>query len=143
MANWGEFEAAAPALALWGAKRLNRSRVAYLATTQPDGSPCVQTVMPVIAQGRLYLFMDQNSCWDGRYVMHSLVDNPAGIGGEFQISGYAVPVDDLHTREEAVKAACYTPANKYLLYELIIERAYAADYEDSTPREIRWNATLM
>jgi len=26
---------------------------------------------------------------------------------------------------------------------LIIERAYAADYEDSTPREIRWNATLM
>ncbi len=94
MATWSEFAAAAPALAAYGEARFNRARVAFIATLSEDGSPNANPVVPVICEGRLLLFIEPTSPkvrhlrHDGRYAIHSLIDHPSGVGGEFSIKGY-------------------------------------------------------
>ena len=58
--TWGEFEADHPSLAEFGVDRIQR-RASYLATVRADGTPRVHPVMPVIGNGRLFLFMDPTS----------------------------------------------------------------------------------
>ncbi|MBN2304243.1 MAG: pyridoxamine 5'-phosphate oxidase family protein [Anaerolineae bacterium] len=144
MASWSEFAAAAPTLAAWGEQRFNRVRVAYLATVCEDGTPHVQPVSPVVCDHHLVLFLDPDSpkaqdlCMNGRYAMHSLIDNPAGIGGEFHITGQAVEVDDTDMRRRAVEAACYTPPAGSAMFELTVESAVAIDYTDGEISQDRW-----
>lgn len=145
MATWSEFAAAAPVLADYGEARFYRSRVAFLSTISQDGSPRVNPVEPVICGGRLLLFIPPESPKasdlrrDGRYAMHSLVDNLSGVGGEFSIKGVATPIDDPAMREQAVDASCYTPPAAYELFELGVDAALARDYDDGQLIQQRWD----
>src|SRR5215213_9785514 len=93
VATWGAFVAAAPTLAAFGLEASQR-RVAFLATVRPDGSPRVHPVTPIVADGRLFLFMEPTSPKghdlrrDGRYALHALVLDEAGGGGEFSVRGH-------------------------------------------------------
>jgi hypothetical protein len=148
MALWKDFAAAAPDLAAYGEARFNRSRVAFVATISQDGSPRCNPVEPVICHGRLLLFIEPTSPKaddlrrEGRYAMHSLVDNVSGVGGEFSIKGRAIPIDDPAMREKAVDAACYTPPDEYELFELTVEAALARDFEEGRMAANRWDEAL-
>lgn len=144
--SWGELERARPELAAFGAERFLRFGVAYLATVRSDGSPRVHPVTPIIGQGRLFLFMEPTSPKghdlrrDGRYAMHCSVSDSSGESGEFFISGRARFIDDPATRQLAASLATYTPADRYILFELDVERATATTYGESGPVRQRWQA---
>src|SRR5262245_16432128 len=106
MANWSEFSTASPDLASFGKRRLER-RIAYLATTRPDGSLRVHPVSPFIAGVHLFLYMEPTSPKahdlrrDARYAMHCGVEDNTGGGGEFLVRGRAEEIDDPATRKSA------------------------------------------
>ncbi|NDJ77942.1 MAG: pyridoxamine 5'-phosphate oxidase [Chloroflexi bacterium] len=149
MASWGEFARAAPDLATWGQKRFNRSHVAYLATLRADGAPGIHPVTPVICQDNLFLFVDPDSPasanlrHNDRCALHSLIDNPSGIGGEFRLQGRAKPISDGDTRTRASAAACYSPPEGYLLFQLDVEAAYSTDYEEGQPTKHCWELAAV
>ena len=88
MATWAEFERAEPELAAFGRERLDGT-VCFQATLRLDGSPRVHPVEPWIAAGLLLVRFRARSpkvrevARDARYALHSPMDNPEGIGGEF------------------------------------------------------------
>ncbi|MBV9792045.1 MAG: pyridoxamine 5'-phosphate oxidase family protein [Chloroflexi bacterium] len=142
--SWNKLETADPELAAFGVERLVSSGVAYLATIRPDGAPRVHPVTPIVGQGRLFLFMEPTSPKghdlqrDARYAMHCSVENSGGGGGEFFISGHAQLVEDPALRQIATKASSFTPAERYILFELDLEQASSTSYEgDNTVRK-RW-----
>jgi len=146
MVTWAEFAAAAPDLAAWGELRFNRARVAFIATVAADGSPRSNPVQPVICEGRLLLFIEPTSPkvndlrLDGRYGLHSLIDNPTGQGGEFSLKGRARLITDEEIRQHGIEASCYTPSEDYVLFELGIDAALARDYEEGRLIQHRWDA---
>jgi hypothetical protein len=143
MATWAQFAADAPDLAAFGAERLKQG-VAFLATVRPDGSPRVHPVTPIVGEGRLFLFMEPTSPKgrdlrrDGRYMIHSLIADQEGTGGEFLVRGNAVPVEDPALRAVAVRAASYQPADRYVLFELDVDGAMSTVYEQGQPVRRRW-----
>jgi hypothetical protein len=145
MASWDEFDAESADLAAFGAERLTVG-VAYLATVREDGSPRVHPVTPIIGHGRLFLFMEPTSPKghdlrrDGRYSLHSLVTDTAGSAGEFYLRGRAVAVEDQETRRLAVEAASYSPADRYVLFELGVDGAVSTVYREGGPERRRWGA---
>lgn len=144
--SWSDLEQGQPELAAYGAERLVGSGVAYLATTRPDGAPRVHPVTPIIGQGMLLLFMEptspkgQDLLRDGRYAMHCSVSSSSGESGEFFISGRAARIDDPARWALAAELASYDPAERYVLYELGVERAAAITYVDGRPVRRRWRA---
>ena len=143
MTTWGGFAEARPELARFGEEQLGRG-VAHLGTVRPDGSPRVHPVTPIIGEGRLFIFMEPTSPKgtdlrrDGRYALHSLVTDADGTGGEFLVRGRATPVEDDATRAIAVQAASYSPAERYILFELDVEGAASTVYEQGRPVRQRW-----
>jgi hypothetical protein len=143
--SWQTFEEEDPELAAFGLERL-AGRVAYLATVRQDGSPRVHPVTPIIGQGHMFLFMEPTSPKgndlrrDGRYALHSSVGDPSGSGGEFFISGQARLVETAELRAVAVQSASYSPAERYILFELGVESVLATVYEDGQPVRRRWKA---
>jgi hypothetical protein len=91
-----------------GLNQLKKFGLAYLATTRPDGSPRVNPVCPVIADGRVYVATAPNSpkrldlLRDGRYMLHML---PGKQEEEFWIRGVAKRVTDDQLRARVVEAA--------------------------------------
>src|SRR5436309_14132986 len=91
MTPWAEFAVAAPELAERGGK-LFAHGVAFIATTGANGVPQLAPVTPLIADGRLLVFValrtpkERNLRRDGRYAMHAVLgrDDEA-----FRISGRA------------------------------------------------------
>ena len=146
MPAWAEFAASAPDLAARGENRFREAEVAYLATVRPDGSPRVHPVTPIIGEGRLFLFMEPTSpkgrdlCANPRYALHSLVTDQHGSGGEFLFCGRATPVSDPSVRQAAAAAAPYSPADRYVLFELDIEEASSTVYRGKTPVRQHWQA---
>lgn len=144
--SWNNLETAEPELAAFGTERFVSSGVAYLATVRADGAPRVYPVTPIIGEGRLFLFMEPTSPKghdlqrDGRYAMHSSVENSSGSGGEFFISGRARLVEDPAVRQIATNAARYTPADRYILFELDLEQASSTIYDGSNTVRKRWHA---
>ncbi|MBE0610425.1 MAG: pyridoxamine 5'-phosphate oxidase family protein [Dehalococcoidia bacterium] len=152
-AHWQDFAAAQPAMAEAG-ERLLRPRgkgVAYLATVRKDGGPRVHPVMPVLAGGRLYVFVVRMS-WkyrdlvrDGRYALHSAPSTEAGH--EFYLTGPAREVEDAGTRA-AVTAASGGRLGIHdfeALFELGIERALHTKWENwgtaaAWPSYAKWAA---
>ena len=108
MATWDGFAAAAPEMAELGLRQLRKFGLAYLATTRKDGSPRVNPVCPVIADGRLYVSTSPTSPKrldlqrDGRYVLHML---PGKQEEEFWVRGVARRTEDAQIREVVVVAA--------------------------------------
>jgi Pyridoxamine 5'-phosphate oxidase len=144
--SWKDLETAQPELAAYGAERFQRFEVAYLATVRADGSPRVHPVTPIVGQGRLFLFMEPTSPKghdlrrDGRYALHCSVSNSSGESGEFFISGRATFIDDPAVRELAVEVATYTPADRYILFELDVESASSTTYTGGQIVRQRWKA---
>ena len=141
--SWKDLENAAPELAAFGLKRFEIG-VAYLATVRQDGSPRVHPVTPIIGQGHLFLFMEPTSPKghdlrrDGRYALHSAVSDPNGTSGEFIITGSAKFIVDPAKRSLASQLASYTPADRYILFELSIESAVSTIYKDGKPVRQHW-----
>jgi Pyridoxamine 5'-phosphate oxidase len=144
--SWNKLETADRELAAFGAERFISSGVAYLATVRGDGAPRVHPVTPIIGQGYLFLFMEptspkgQDLQRDGRYAMHCSVENSGGGGGEFFITGQARLVENLALRQIAKEAASFTPADRYILFELTLEYASSTIYDGGNPIRKRWRA---
>lgn len=141
--TWKLLEDQQPDLAAFGAARLN-GRVSYLATVRQDGAPRVHPVTPIIGQGRLFLFMEPTSPKghdlrrDGRYALHCAVGDNSGASGEFLVSGRARAVEDPAVRALAVGLSSYAPADRYVLFELDVERAASTIYSDDRPVRQSW-----
>jgi hypothetical protein len=141
--SWKNLETKAPELAAFGLKRFETG-VAYLATLRQDGSPRVHPVTPIVGQGHLFLFMEPTSPKghdlrrDGRYALHSAVSDSNGTSGEFSITGSARQMADPALRSTASQLASYTPAERYILFELSIESAASTLYQDGQPVRQRW-----
>lgn len=144
MTSWGTFATAEPALASFVADRL-RAAPAYLATLREGGTPRVHPVTPIIDADALYLFMEPTSP-KGRdlrerrsYALHNGVADNAGTGGEAYLRGTGRPVEDAATRAAAVAAATYAPAERYVLFELLVDEVRCNGYGDvELPPTRRW-----
>lgn len=137
-----------PDLASFGKQRLE-GRIAYLATVRPDGSPRVHPVSPFLSINDLFVYMEPTSPKvldmhrDSRYAMHCGVEDDSGGQGEFFVRGRAVEVGDAKTRGEAFEEARkmgYSPQERHVLFELMIEEAMATVYENGRPKRSRWGA---
>lgn len=142
--SWKALEAGAPELAAFGAQRF-ASEVAYLATLRKDGAPRVHPVTPILGAGRLFLFMEPTSPKghdlqrDGRYALHCSVGDSSGGEGEFFVRGTGRLVEEAQTRALAQRCASYEPAERYILFELDVEAAFATVYdEEGEPTRTRW-----
>ncbi len=141
--SWKTLEEGNSELAAFGVKRFEGG-VAYLATVRKDGSPRVHPVTPIVGQGHLFLFMEPTSPKghdlrrDGRYAMHSVVSDSSGASGEFIITGQAELIDNPATRALAYQLASYTPADRYILFELSVESGSSTIYQDGQPVRQHW-----
>lgn len=140
MATWAEFEQAAPELAARGGERLGHG-VAWIATSGADGRPFVHPVTPLIAGGRLFVFValgtpkERNLRRDGRYAMQAVLGRD---DEEFLISGRATVSDDAASRALAKAAAdaIGMTSKDDVLMEFSIERAHWAVWEGLGTPEI-------
>ncbi len=146
--NWGQFADSAPGLAEAGRACLS-GRVAYLATLRRDGSPRVHPVSPDISTRGLFVFMEPTSPKgkdlrrDGRYSLHSSVEQGPGGYLEFFVAGQATVVESADVRAEAAAAAGAqgdNPAESYILFELSLEEVLFTSYVSGSPRRQRWSA---
>lgn len=152
-AHWQDLGAAQAAMAEAGERLLRPSGegVAYLATVRKDGGPRVHPVMPVLAGGRLYVFVVRMS-WkyrdlarDGRYALHAAAA-PEG-GEEFYVTGPAREIED-----KSIRATVTAASGERLglhdfeaLFELGIERALHTKWENwgtasAWPSYAKWAA---
>jgi hypothetical protein len=144
--SWNALESARPDLAAFGVERFRQFGVAYLATIRQDGAPRVHPVTPIVGQGHLFVFMEPTSpkghdlLRDGRYALHCAVGDSSGDSGEFQVSGRARLVEDATLRALAVAAASYEVADRYVLYEMDVERAAAKIYTTDGAARQQWKA---
>jgi hypothetical protein len=146
MKSWGEFAAAEPELAAFGADRL-AGLPAYLATVREDGMPRVHPVTPVVTADGLFVFMESTSPKGrdlrerGGYALHCGVPDNEGSGGEFFVSGTGHLVEDASVRASAEGAASYDPDARYVLFELLLGEARSNGYGDvPLPDHRRWRA---
>jgi len=142
---WGEFARREPELARFGAGRLTAAP-AYLATVRRSGAPRVHPVTPIFTSVGLYLFMEPTSPKGrdlrerGRFAVHSGVPDNAGSGGEFNASGRGFATDDPDMWSHVAEAASYSPADRYLLFELQLSEARCHGYGDvPLPSTRRWS----
>ena len=145
---WSLFREGAPALAGFGQQRLY-GRIAYLATTRPDGSPRVHPVSPTVTEDHLFVYMEptspkvQDLRRDPRYALHCGVEDHDGGAGEFLVRGRAFEITDTTIREEAfeqARAAGRRPLERYILFELRVAEVMATTYEDDQPKRLKWKS---
>ena len=143
--SWGEFLDVAPELARFGAERLTAAP-AYLATVQVSGAPRVHPVTPIFTSTGLFLFMEPSSPKGrdlrerGWFAMHNGVPDDAGSGGEFHLTGRGVADEDPKKWAEVARSASYSPADRYVLFELRLNQARCLGYGDvSLPETRRWS----
>jgi hypothetical protein len=143
MATWAEFERAEPELAAFGRERVD-GQVCFHATLRADGWPRVHPVEPWIATGLLLVRFRGHSpkvqevLRDGRYALHSPMDNPDGVGGEFLVRGWMEQVAETHPAAQRVaEEAPYALA----FYSMSVEEAVGTTYEEDEPVYRRWRAT--
>jgi len=148
LVTWREFEEAAPELAAAGARLFGKHGIAYLATVRRDGAPRVHPVVPIIAQGRVFVAVGPRSpkrhelLRDGRYALHAL---PGKDDEEFLISGRAFYIQDSDLRSAASAAADHIIHDYDLLFEFTIERCLWGIWENvgqpnTRPIRKRWRA---
>jgi hypothetical protein len=143
--TWAEFESAEPELAAYGRHRLHK-RVCFHATMRRDGWPRVHPVEPWIASGLLLVRFRGHSpkvaevLRDGRYALHSPMDNPDGVGGEFLVRGWMERVAETHP---AVQRHLHDATYRQAFFAMSVEEAVGTTYEgaDSTPVYRRWRAS--
>ena len=151
MATWNEFADSAPELAALGLNQLNQYGAAFLSTVRKDGSPRLHPVVPIVTQGKLFVFCVGPKVYDlrrdGRYVLHALIDRD---DTEFFVSGRARFVNDDRTIRAAVaQAAPYkVPEDPtdltHQLFQFEIERAHSTTWfhpgqPDTRPTHTDWS----
>jgi hypothetical protein len=143
--SWGEFLDVEPELARFGSERLTAAP-AYLATVQASGAPRVHPVTPIFTTAGLFLFMEPSSPKGrdlrerGWFAMHNGVPDDAGSGGEFHLTGSGVADEDPETWAEVARSASYSPADRYILFELRLNQAKCLGYGDvALPETRRWS----
>ena len=142
MATWAEFELAEPELAAFGKERLD-GQVCFHATLRTDGSPRVHPVEPWIAVGLLLVRFRGHSpkvdevLRDGRYALHSPMDNPDGVGGEFMVRGWMEQIGDTHP---AVQRFVHDATYPLAFYAMSVEEAVGTTYEGEGAEPVyrRW-----
>jgi Pyridoxamine 5'-phosphate oxidase len=147
METWGAFGSQAPGLASFGRDRIDR-RVSFLGTVRGDGGPRVHPVTPWIVDGHLYVRMYPTSPKvtdlrrDPRFALHSMMDNDAGVGGEFSMTGRAHEVTDPDAVATAI-AVVEPPgsARSLVLFEFGVHEALATDYVGDETERRRWRAS--
>ena len=143
--SWGDFARQEPELARFGAHRLTAAP-AYLATIRQSGVPRVRPVTPIFTTEGLYLFMEPTSpkakdiVDRGWYCLHNGVPDNAGSGGEFNVTGRGLAIDDPEMWSRVAEAASYTPADRYILFEFLITEARCHGYGDvPMPSTRKWS----
>lgn len=144
-ASWGEFAEQEPELARFGAGLLTAAP-AYLGTVRRSGAPRVRPVTPILADSGLFLYMESTSpkARDlrerGLFSLHNGVPDNAGSGGEFNIEGRGVAVDDPDMWAFVADASSYTPLDRYVLFEFHLGEARCHGYGDvSLPSTRHWS----
>ena len=144
--SWKYLEETNPELAAFGIERF-KCGVAYLATIRKDGSPRVHPVTPIVGQGHLFVFIGPTSpkrydlCRDGRYAMHSVVNDWHVTNGEFFISGQAHLVEDAQTRALATLMFPFAISAIFeqdVLFELSVAKASSTIYASDKPIRQHW-----
>lgn len=146
--TWGQFESEAPELAAFGRQRLNVGP-AYLATIRLDGAPRVHPVNPKVHGEHLGLYVFPSSPKgadlrrDGRFALHTTVDDVAGHGGEFVVRGRSRLVDDRDAFGEELADAGLPATDQYVRFELLISGVLVGTYDGASnaPRIERWATT--
>jgi nitroimidazol reductase NimA-like FMN-containing flavoprotein (pyridoxamine 5'-phosphate oxidase superfamily) len=150
MATWQEFAAAQPELADFAFDRLYE-RIAYFATVTDQGGPRVHPVSPFFGDGHLYVYMEPTSpkvrdlARDPRFALHGTVENNEGGGGEVILNGRVRLVPDEAGRQAAFTAArdsSQSPEERYVVFELELERVMTTVYPGGKPQRRRWAASL-
>jgi hypothetical protein len=142
MATWAEFERADPDLAAFGRERLD-GKVCFHATLRKDGSPRVHPVEPWIAAGLLLVRFRARSpkvgevARDARFALHSPMDNPDGIGGEFLVSGW---MEQVSARHPGARAIAEESPGPLAFFAMSVEEAAGTTYEgeEREPVYRRW-----
>jgi hypothetical protein len=152
MAAWSEIAQSQPDLMAAGERLLAGAEgIAFLATVRADGGPRMHPVVPVLAAGRLYVFVVNLSpkhadlIRDGRYALHALP--PPGGGEEFYLTGRS-----RHHSEQALRRQVSAASGNRLgtqdfeeLFELDISRVLHTRWsgwgtKDIWPHYTRWPA---
>jgi hypothetical protein len=144
MATWAEFERADAELAAFGRERLE-GQVCFHATVRGNGWPRVHPVEPWIAAGLLCVRFRARSpkvaevAADGRYALHTRMDNPDGVGGEFLVSGWMERMSDRHPAARAIAAESPDPL---AFYALSVEEVAVTTYEGAERHPVyrRWRS---
>ncbi|MBI5296938.1 MAG: pyridoxamine 5'-phosphate oxidase family protein [Chloroflexi bacterium] len=141
--SWRTFASQSPDLAEFAQTRLH-NKVAYLATIRKDGSPRLHPFTPIIGEGHLFIFMEPTSPKghdlrrDPRFAVHCSVSDTSGESGEVILTGKALFLDDEESRKTAVRVCPYTPAERYILFELHPEHVTVTEYPDGSAVRRHW-----
>jgi hypothetical protein len=74
------------------------------------------------------------------FALHSGVPDNAGSGGEFNVSGRGLVVDDPDTWTHVASAASYKPLDRYIVFELRLSEARCHGYGDvPLPATRKWS----
>lgn len=146
--TWGKFESEAPELAAFGRQRLDVGP-AYLATIRLDGSPRLHPVNPKVHGEHLALYMFPSSPkgadlrHDGRFALHTTVDDVAGHGGEFLVRGRSRLVDDRDPLGAELADAGLPAREGYIRFELLVLGVLVGIYDGASnvPHIERWKST--
>lgn len=143
---WGDFAAAAPALAAAGARHLDRSNgAALLATVRGDAPPRLHPVTVAIVGDGLFVFLLDSAkrrdlVEDGRFALHAHQDQAAP--DEFSIRGRVRRIEAGELRDRVAAGWFFEVDDTYWLFELRLQTALlgvrAAD--EWPPRYTRWSA---
>ena len=145
LSSWKRLEEEKPALAEFGAARLD-GKVAYLATTRSDGRPRAHPVTPVIGGGHIFVFLNAESprttdlLVKPDFSLHCFMNDSSGSSGEFQVNGRARKVEDKDLRSVAESFSNFRPATSSNLFELLITDALSTIYRGGRPLRNRWAA---
>jgi hypothetical protein len=149
MASWQEFAAAEPELADFAYDRLSE-RIGYFATVTDQGGPRVHPVSPFFGGGPHYVYMEPTSpkvrdlARDARFALAGTVEDNEGGQGEVSLTGRARLVPDEAERQAAFAAARdsnQSPEQRYVVFELDLERVMTTVYPGGKPQRRRWAAT--
>lgn len=135
MATWAELEDAAPEVAAAARRLLFHPGFGfgYLATVRADGGPRLHPVNPVIAAGRLWVFVVPSPKLDdlrrdGRFALHSA--GAEDVNDELYIDGRARVIEDADLRAAATAACHFDPPSHHVLVELEIAHVLWAHYAE-------------
>ena len=145
LSSWKRLEEEKPALAKFGAARLD-GKVAYFATTRSDGRPRAHPVTPVIGGGYIFVFLNADSprttdlLVKPDFSLHCFMNDSSGSSGEFQVNGRAEKVDNKERRGIAESFSNFRPSTSSNLFELLITDVLSTVYRGGRPLRDRWDA---